>query len=97
MEATDAAKDLLMEKGFDAVFGARPMRRAIQNLIEDPLAEYLLQGKFQPGDVVHAIARDGTIVLEHGEHPDGLRLPPPPEAALSAGGSDSAGTSGSAD
>src|ERR671935_47917 len=52
MEATDAAKDLLMEKGFDPVFGARPMRRAIQNLIEDPLAEGLLHGRFQPGDVV---------------------------------------------
>jgi ATP-dependent Clp protease ATP-binding subunit ClpC len=52
MEATDAAKDLLVDKGFDPVFGARPMRRAIQNLIEDPLAEGLLHGRFQPGDVV---------------------------------------------
>jgi ATP-dependent Clp protease ATP-binding subunit ClpC len=52
MEVTDSAKDLLMEKGFDSVFGARPMRRAIQNLIEDPLAEGLLHGRFQPGDIV---------------------------------------------
>jgi len=52
MEVTDAARDLLLEKGFDAVFGARPMRRAIQNLIEDPLAEGLLHGRFRPGDVV---------------------------------------------
>jgi ATP-dependent Clp protease ATP-binding subunit ClpC len=52
MEATDNAKDLLVDKGFDPVFGARPMRRAIQNLIEDPLAEGLLHGRFQPGDVV---------------------------------------------
>jgi ATP-dependent Clp protease ATP-binding subunit ClpC len=52
MEASDAAKDLLVDKGFDPVFGARPMRRAIQNLIEDPLAEGLLHGRFQPGDVV---------------------------------------------
>ncbi len=93
----DDAKDFLVTKGYDPQYGARPLRRTIQNLIEDPLAEFLLQGKFQPGDVVHAVARDGTIVLEQGEHPDGLRLPPPPEAALSAGGSDSAGTSGSAD
>jgi ATP-dependent Clp protease ATP-binding subunit ClpC len=52
MEASNQAKDLLVDKGFDPVFGARPMRRAIQNLIEDPLAEGLLHGRFQPGDVV---------------------------------------------
>jgi ATP-dependent Clp protease ATP-binding subunit ClpC len=58
IEVTDAAKDLLVEKGFDEVFGARPMRRAIQTMIEDPLAEGLLHGRFQPGDSVH-IDRQG--------------------------------------
>jgi len=52
IEVTDAAKDLLMDKGFDEVYGARPMRRAIQDLIEDPLAEGLLHGRFQSGDTV---------------------------------------------
>ncbi|HLI28730.1 MAG TPA: ATP-dependent Clp protease ATP-binding subunit [Chloroflexota bacterium] len=52
LEVTLAAKDLLLEKGFDPVFGARPMRRAIQNLVEDPLAEMLLQGKIKSGDTV---------------------------------------------
>jgi len=64
MEATDAAKDLLMEKGFDAVFGARPMRRAIQNLIEDPLAEGLLHGRFQPGDTVLIDRGGDDLTLE---------------------------------
>jgi len=64
MEATDAAKDLLMEKGFDAVFGARPMRRAIQNLIEDPLAEGLLHGRFQPGDIVVVDRAGDDLTLE---------------------------------
>src|SRR5215213_9802458 len=64
MEATDAAKDLLMDKGFDAVFGARPMRRAIQNLIEDPLAEGLLHGRFQPGDVVLVDRGGDNLTLE---------------------------------
>ncbi|HEV7664115.1 MAG TPA: NDP-hexose 4-ketoreductase, partial [Chloroflexota bacterium] len=64
MEATDAAKDLLMEKGFDAVFGARPMRRAIQNLIEDPLAEGLLHGRFQPGDTVLVDRAGDDLTLE---------------------------------
>ncbi len=85
------AKDFLVTKGYDPQYGARPLRRTIQNLIEDPLAELLLQGKFQSGDVVQAIARDGTIVLEPGELPEELRLPPPPEAALSAGGSEPGG------
>jgi ATP-dependent Clp protease ATP-binding subunit ClpC len=52
IQVTNAAKDLLVEKGFDEVFGARPMRRAIQTMIEDPLAEGLLHGRFQPGDSV---------------------------------------------
>jgi ATP-dependent Clp protease ATP-binding subunit ClpC len=52
LEVTLAAKDLLLEKGYDPVFGARPMRRAIQNLVEDPLAEMLLQGKIKSGDTV---------------------------------------------
>jgi ATP-dependent Clp protease ATP-binding subunit ClpA len=64
MEATDAAKDLLMDKGFDAVFGARPMRRAIQNLIEDPLAEGLLHGRFQPGDVILVDRSGDDLTLE---------------------------------
>src|SRR5512146_219495 len=88
----DDTKDFLVTKGFDPQFGARPLRRTIQNLVEDPLAEVLLQGKFQAGDVVQAVAKDGTIVLEPGEISEDLRLPPPPEAALSAGGGESGGT-----
>jgi ATP-dependent Clp protease ATP-binding subunit ClpC len=74
MEATDAAKDLLMDKGFDAVFGARPMRRAIQNLIEDPLAEGLLHGRFQPGDVVLVDRQGDDLTLETKQS-----APPAPE------------------
>ena len=57
LDATEAAKDFLVEKGYDALNGARPLRRAIQNYIEDPLAEGLLQGKFHPGDNVLATDR----------------------------------------
>jgi ATP-dependent Clp protease ATP-binding subunit ClpC len=64
MEVTDAARDVLLEKGFDPVFGARPMRRAIQNLIEDPLAEGLLHGRFQPGDVVLVDRAGDDLTLE---------------------------------
>ncbi|HEV2238670.1 MAG TPA: AAA family ATPase, partial [Ktedonobacterales bacterium] len=86
----DSAKDFLVEKGYDPQYGARPLRRTIQNLVEDPLAEGLLQGRFHAGDMVEAAAHDGTLLLEVQERRDDLleQLPPPPEAALSAGESD---------
>jgi len=64
IEVTDAAKDLLVQKGFDIVYGARPMRRAIQNLIEDPLAEGLLHSRFTPGDVVVIDRQGEDLVME---------------------------------
>jgi len=63
LDATDETKDFLVEKGYDALNGARPLRRAIQNYIEDPLAEGLLQGKFHAGDHVGAEIIDGELVL----------------------------------
>jgi len=62
IDVTDSAKDLLMEKGYDPTYGARPMRRAIQNLIEDPLAEALLEGRFKTGDSV-LIDRQGDDLV----------------------------------
>jgi ATP-dependent Clp protease ATP-binding subunit ClpC len=84
------AKDYLVTKGYDPQYGARPLRRTIQNLVEDPLAEGLLQGKFRPGDIIEGTVVDGAFVLEVHERRDDLlrQLPPPPEAALSAGGAD---------
>src|SRR5713226_5495297 len=80
MEATDAAKDLLMEKGFDAVFGARPMRRAIQNLIEDPLAEGLLHGRFRPGDVIVVDRGGDDLTLETKQVDSVAETKPEPES-----------------
>ena len=62
LEATDAARNLLGEKGFDPVFGARPLRRIIQDLVEDPLSEQLLRGEFCPGDTIIIDAEDGRII-----------------------------------
>ncbi|MCL4534287.1 MAG: AAA family ATPase, partial [Bacteroidetes bacterium] len=64
LEVTDEAKDFLAEKGYDPTFGARPLRRVIQNLIEDPLAEMLLKGDFQQGDTVVASVEDGELKLK---------------------------------
>jgi len=63
IEITDAAKDWLGEKGFDPVFGARPLRRVLQNEIEDRLSEAILEGRFGEGDTVRIDVQDGEIVL----------------------------------
>ena len=66
LEITGAAKDLLCEKGFDQTYGARPLRRVIQNMVEDPLSEALLQGRFQPDEVV-IIDREGDEIVLRSE------------------------------
>jgi len=52
LEFTDTAKDLLVKKGNDQMYGARPLRRVIQRMVEDRLSEEMLQGKIKDGDVV---------------------------------------------
>jgi len=59
----DAARDLLGEAGFDPVYGARPLKRAIQQQIENPLAQKILQGEFVPGDRIRVTARDEELVF----------------------------------
>ncbi len=63
LEVTDGAKDFLGEKGYDEVFGARPLRRVIQDRVEDKLSEELLRGKFQFGDTVVVDVEENEIVL----------------------------------
>ena len=71
LETTDDGKAFLVDKGYDAAFGARPLRRAIQNHVEDPLAEGLLTGRFHPGDTVVADRTDGELVLDLRPRPEG--------------------------
>jgi ATP-dependent Clp protease ATP-binding subunit ClpC len=52
LELSEEAKDLLVEKGWDPTMGARPLRRAIQRLIEDPLADFVLRSQVPPGSTV---------------------------------------------
>ena len=58
---TDAAKELVAEEGWDPAYGARPLKRAIQRLLENPLALELLEGRFAEGDVVRVDAADGEL------------------------------------
>ncbi len=63
LEVTDAAKDFLGEKGYDEVFGARPLRRVIQDMIEDKLSESLLRGNLQSGDTAVVDLEGEEIVV----------------------------------
>jgi ATP-dependent Clp protease ATP-binding subunit ClpC len=62
MEVTEEAKELLAKKGFDQVFGARPLRRAIQSMVEDKLAEEMLEGRVKAGDKV-VVEREGDELV----------------------------------
>ena len=65
IELTDAAKTMLAAQGFDQSLGARPLRRTIQRLVEDPLAEKLLWKEFRAGETILVDVRDGEIVFDH--------------------------------
>jgi ATP-dependent Clp protease ATP-binding subunit ClpB len=64
LELTDAAKETTAEAGGDPTYGARPLKRAIQRLVGNPLALRLLEGDFEEGDTVSVDARDGELVFE---------------------------------
>jgi ATP-dependent Clp protease ATP-binding subunit ClpB len=64
LEVTDAAKDLLMEEGYDTTFGARPLKRTIQQRLENPLAKQILAGEFTDGDTIRIDADQHTFRFE---------------------------------
>ena len=64
LEVSDDAKDLLGNLGYDPVYGARPLKRVIQGTLENPLAEAILAGRYQPGDTVVVTAKDGKLAIE---------------------------------
>ena len=66
LELTDAAKDLLFAEGFDPNFGARPLKRAIQKMVQDPLALKILDGEILHGDhvVIDADKKAGKMKVE---------------------------------
>jgi ATP-dependent Clp protease ATP-binding subunit ClpB len=70
LELTDEAKELVAEAGWDPTYGARPLKRALQRLVENPLALRLLEGEFAEGDTVRVDARDGELVFEKAVAPE---------------------------
>ena len=63
IELDDDARDLLSEKGFDPVYGARPLKRVIQRDVQDPLALKILEGEIREGDTVDVTVKDGSILF----------------------------------
>jgi ATP-dependent Clp protease ATP-binding subunit ClpB len=63
LELSDDAMDLLAEQGYDPTFGARPLKRAIQRLLQDPLAKAILSGEFKPGDTIHVDRAGDRLTL----------------------------------
>ncbi|MDY7076998.1 MAG: ATP-dependent Clp protease ATP-binding subunit [Chloroflexota bacterium] len=68
LEVTEAVNELLAEEGYSEEYGARPLRRVIQNRIEDTISDAILAGKFEPGDAVLTDAEEGEIVLRRAEN-----------------------------
>ncbi|MGC9221187.1 MAG: ATP-dependent Clp protease ATP-binding subunit [Solirubrobacteraceae bacterium] len=73
LELTDGTRDLLVEKGWDPAMGARPLRRAIQHYVEDPLADFVLRSHVPEGSVV-LIERDESAAKEGDEEQPGVKL-----------------------
>jgi ATP-dependent Clp protease ATP-binding subunit ClpA len=64
LELTPGAKKLIVKDGYDPQFGARPLKRAIQDLLLNPLATKLLDGEIKPGEHVKAVAQSGELWFE---------------------------------
>jgi len=62
---SDAARDRLTDAGFDPVYGARPLKRAIQQQVENPLAQAILEGKFKPGDMIEVGVADDRLEFQN--------------------------------
>jgi ATP-dependent Clp protease ATP-binding subunit ClpC len=84
LETTPAAREFIAEKGYHPDYGARPLKRVIQQRIEDVLSDGLLSGKFQVGQTIEIDVRDGEIVMEGREGADSngavAQAEQPPEA-----------------
>jgi ATP-dependent Clp protease ATP-binding subunit ClpB len=63
LELDDSARDFLANAGFDPVYGARPLKRAIQSQLENSLAQRLLRGEFAPSETIRVSAREGALVF----------------------------------
>ena len=71
LEVTDEARDAIADRGYDPTYGARPLKRVIQQQIQNPLATEILKGEFPEGSVVRVDFRDGEFTFERAREPAG--------------------------
>jgi len=71
LKLDEKAKDLLVTRGFDPQYGARPMRRSVERFLEDPLAEEILKGSFHEGDPINVTAESDRLVFSQPAKPEG--------------------------
>jgi len=74
LHLSDQAVARVAEAGYDPVYGARPLKRALQKLVIDPLANRLLAGEFQPGDLIETDVSNGSIVFHKGRRNAGAKV-----------------------
>ena len=67
LDISAEAKEIIYKEGYDPLFGARPLRRAIQRLLENPLSDEILRGRFRAGDLVRVTAEEGQLKFEKEE------------------------------
>jgi ATP-dependent Clp protease ATP-binding subunit ClpC len=95
IELTDDAKELLVEKGYDPTMGARPLRRAIQRYIEDPLADFVLGRSLGSGSIIRVDRKEGeddiSLELIEGPPPEREKVTVPPEEPSSEMDGDESG------
>ncbi len=71
MQLDEKAKDFLVTKGYDPLYGARPMRRAVERSLEDPLAEEILRGAFHEGEPILVTVENDKLVFSQKTTPEG--------------------------
>ena len=75
IELTPEAKDFIVEQGFDPDMGARPVKRTIERLIEDPLSEELLAGRFKDTTAIQVVVREGHLEFVGSPEPAAAKSP----------------------
>ncbi len=84
IELTPASRALVLAEGFDPAYGARPLRRTVQRLIQDPLAKEILEGRINQGDTIRVEAEGGKMKFVHVTSPAAATTPAPEPARVSA-------------
>jgi ATP-dependent protease Clp ATPase subunit len=96
LDADDAARGVLLEAGYDPQFGARPMKRAVRRLIEDPMSEKIIDGSVKRGAKVN-VGADGKVLVLSAENPTEVKISLAKPVSLAKGSAQESGGEGKGD